>query len=68
MEIKIQEWLESYKDADDEMGLRAVIETLYFADLINVDEYRQWVLVAYEMGLASVKKLVPQYIKDEMAA
>lgn len=68
MEIKTQEWLQGYKDSDDEMGLRAVIETLYFADLISVDEYRQWVLVAYEMGLASVKKLVPQYIKDEMAA
>ena len=68
MEIKIQEWLQGYKDSDDEMGLRAVIETLYFADLISVDEYRQWLCVAHEMGLASVKKLVPQYIKDEMAA
>ena len=68
MEIKTQEWLQGYKDSDGEMGLRAVIETLYFADLISVAEYRQWVLVAYEMGLASVKKLVPQYILDEKAA
>ena len=68
MEIKTQEWLQSYQDADDEMGLRAVIETLYFADLINDDEYTQWVRVARKMGLMSVQKLIPQYILDEMAA
>ena len=68
MEANVKEWLESHKEAGDADALLISIETLFLVDAISSNEYTEWSLIGHKMASDAFKKLVPQYIADEVAA
>ena len=68
MEANVKEWLESHKANGDADALLIAVETLFLVDAISSKEHTEWSLIGHEMASEAFKKLVPQYIVDEVAA
>lgn len=68
MDANVKTWLESHKTNGDADALLIAVETLFLVDAISSKEHTEWSLVGHKMASEAFKKLIPQYILDEVAA